>query len=509
LTEQGKVYLVGAGPGDPGLITARGLQLLREAQVVVYDRLVDSRLVQEASQDAELVNVGKARGSQQLGQTEINLLLVEKAREGKNVVRLKGGDPFIFGRGGEEAEVLAEAGVLFDVVPGITSAIAAPAYAGIPLTHRRVSSYVTIVSGSEDPTKVESSIDWERLASGSGTLVVLMGWETLTGIVDTLTQHGLDPATPAALVQWGTEPYQRTVVGSLDDILEKGRLASLTPPVVAVFGQVVKLRERIHWFDDKPLFGKRVLVPRTRDQAGALSQLLAENGAQPLEIPTIAIKPVEEYARMDSALTSMSTYDWVVFASANGVREVFQRMEQLDLDARVFSSTKVCAIGPVTAAALKSWGILADLKPRESVSEAMVAGLAKGGIRNKSILLLRAETGRDALSQGLAQAGAVVDDVAVYLTVLPEESREAVQDLVGEDGFDVVTFTSSSTVSNLVALLGGDATPLKGKTLACIGPITADTARDAGLTVDVVARESTIPGLVNALVEHFSTGRSG
>jgi uroporphyrinogen III methyltransferase/synthase len=508
LTERGKIYLVGAGPGDPGLITAKGLQLLRDAQVVVYDRLVGQRLLREASPDAEMVNVGKARGSQQLGQVEINQLLVEKAWEGKNVVRLKGGDPFIFGRGGEEAEVLAEAGVAFEVVPGITSAIAAPAYAGIPLTHRGVSSYVTIVSGSEDPSKVESSIDWERLASGKGTLVVLMGWETLPGIVDTLKRHGLDSATPAALVQWGTEPFQRTVVGSLDDILEMGRLAALTPPVVAIFGQVVKLRERIHWFDDKPLFGKRVLVPRTRAQAGVLSRLLMENGADPLEIPTIEIKSMEDHTQLDAALTSMSTYDWVVFASANGVREAFQRLEQLNLDARVFGRTKVCAIGPVTAAALKELGILADLKPRESMSEAMVTGLAEWGINGKSVLLLRAEAGRDALSQGLSREGALVKDVAVYRTVMPEESREVVRDLVAEDGIDVVAFTSSSTVSNLVALLGGDATALKGKTLACIGSITAETAREAGLTVDVVAKESTIPGLVNAVVEHFSTARS-
>jgi uroporphyrinogen III methyltransferase/synthase len=505
--ERGKVYLVGAGPGDPGLITAKGLQRLRDAQVVVYDRLVDRRLLEEASPDAELVDVGKARGSRQMGQEEINQLLVHKALEGKRVVRLKGGDPFIFGRGGEEAETLAEAGVSFEVVPGITSAIAAPAYAGIPLTHRGVSSYVTIVSGSEDPTKGESSIDWERLATGTGTLVVLMGWETLPGIVDTLRRHGLAPATPAALIQWGTEPYQRTVVGSLEDILERGREASLTPPVVAVFGQVVNLRQRIHWFDDKPLFGKRVLVPRTRAQAGALSQLLMDNGAEPVEVPTIEIKPVEDHARLDSALTSMSRYDWVVFASANGVKEAFHRLEQLRLDARAFSSTRVCAIGPATAAALKECGIRADLQPREYVSEAMVTGLTEQGVRGKSILLLRAEAGRDVLSQGLSQAGALVDDVAVYRTVLPEESRQVVQDLMAEGRIDVVTFTSSSTVSNLLALLGGDATPLKGVTLACIGPITAETARDAGLMVDVVASDSTVPGLVDALVDHFSDAR--
>ena len=503
MSGQGKVYLVGAGPGDPGLITIKGLQCLRDAQVVVYDRLVGRRLLEEASTDAEMVNVGKARGDHQMRQEEINQLLVEKALDGKRVVRLKGGDPFIFGRGGEEADTLAEAGVSFEVVPGITSAIAAAAYAGIPLTHRKVSSYVTIVSGSEDPTKVESNIDWERLSSGAGTLVVLMGWETLPGIVDTLKKHGLDPTTPVALIQWGTEPYQRTVIGSLDDILERGQKASLTPPVVAVFGQVVRLRERIHWFDDKPLFGKRVLVPRTRDQASALSQLLMDNGAEPLEIPTIEIKPVEENSRLDSSLTSMSYYDWVVFSSANGVREAFKRLDYLQLDARAFWGTRVCAIGSATAEALRERGIIADFRPRESVSESIVAGLIEKGVNGSSILLLRAEAGRDVLSKGLSEAGALVDDVAVYRTVMPEESREMVQSLAAEGRIDAVAFTSSSTVTNLLTLLGGDATSLGGMTLACIGPITAETARNAGLNVNVVATESTVPGLVDALVEYF------
>jgi uroporphyrinogen III methyltransferase/synthase len=500
-----KVYLVGAGPGDPGLITAKGLRCLRDAEVVVYDRLVDCRLLEEAPTDAEMVNVGKARGHHQMRQEEINQLLVEKALEGKMVVRLKGGDPFIFGRGGEEANTLAEAGVSFEIVPGITSAIAAAAYAGIPLTHREVSSYVTIVSGSEDPTKVESSIDWERLASGVGTLVVLMGWETLPGIVDTLKKHGLDPTTPVALIQWGTEPYQRTVIGSLDDILGKGQKASLAPPVVAVFGQVVKLRERIHWFDDKPLFGKRVLVPRTRDQASVLSQLLMDNGAEPLEIPTIQIKPMEGNSRLDSSLTSMSYYDWVVFSSTNGVREVFKRLAYLQLDSRAFGGTRVCAIGSATDDALRERGILADFRPRESMSESIVTELTEKGINANAILLLRAEAGRDVLSKGLFEAGALVDDVAVYRTVMPERSNEMLQNLVAEDRIDVVAFTSSSTVTNLLTLLDGDATSLSGITIACIGPITAQTARNAGLTVNVVATESTVQRLVDALVEYFPT----
>jgi uroporphyrinogen III methyltransferase/synthase len=504
LSEQGKVYLVGAGPGDPGLITAKGLQCLQEAQVVLYDRLVDQRLLGEASPEAEMLDVGKARGFHREPQEGINQLMVEKALEGKRVVRLKGGDPFIFGRGGEEAEALAKAGVPFEIVPGVTSAIAAPAYAGIPLTHRRVSSSVTIVSGSEDPTKGESTVDWKRLAGSNGTIAVLMGWETLPGIVETLMQHGMDASTPAALVQWGTEPHQKTVAGCLEDIVEKGREAGLAAPVVAVFGQVVNLRDRIGWFEERPLLGKRVLVPRTREQAGTLSKLLLEQGADPVEIPTIKVEPVEDTASLDAALKSLSNYDWVVFASVNGVAQAFNRLRDLEMDARAFSGARVCAIGSATAAALGERGIIADYVPQTAVSEAIVAGLGETELAGKSVLLLRAEVGRDVLLGGLSERGARVDDVAVYRTVVPEESREAIQDLVSGGKLDVVTFTSSSTVTNLIALLGGDVAPLKGVKLACIGPITAQTAMDAGLEVDVVARKSTTAGLVDALVEHIS-----
>ena len=505
MIERGKVYLVGAGPGDPGLITVRGLQCLREAQVVLYDRLVDKRLLGEASPEAELLDVGKARGFHKEPQQGINQLMVEKATEGKRVVRLKGGDPFIFGRGGEEAEALARAGVPFEVVPGITSAIAAPAYAGIPLTHRRVSSYVTIVSGSEDPTKEESSIDWKRLADSNGTITVLMGWENLPGIVEALIEGGMDASTPAALIQWGTEPYQKTVYGCLEEIAEKGRRAGLAAPVVAVFGEVVNLRDTISWFEDRPLLGKRVLVPRTREQAGTLSQLLLEQGADPVEIPTIKVEPVEDTTKLDTALKSLSDYDWVVFASVNGVSQAFSRLRELGMDSRSFSGTRVCAIGPATASALGERGIVADYVPGTAVSEAIVAGLGDSGLAGMSVLLLRAEVGRDVLLSGIAEKGARVDDVAAYRTVVPEESREAIRELVSEHSLDVVTFTSSSTVTNLISLLGGDIAPLDGVTVACIGPITARTAAESGLEVDVVARKATTAGLVEALVEHVAS----
>ncbi|MDE2860708.1 MAG: uroporphyrinogen-III C-methyltransferase [Chloroflexota bacterium] len=504
MREPGVAYLVGAGPGDPGLITARGLALLRSAQVVVYDRLVNRSLLDEAPAQAELVDAGKARGDRRMSQEDINRLLVDRAREGLRVVRLKGGDPFVFGRGGEEAEWLAEAGVPFEVVPGVSSAIAAPAYAGIPVTHRRLSSQVTIVSGSEDPAKPESAVDWEQLARTRGTLVVMMGWETLPAIVEALRTHGMADSTPAALVEWGTEPSQRTVAGTLADIVCQGQEAGLAPPVVAVFGEVAALRDHIGWFEDRPLYGRRVLVPRTRAQAGALSQLLRERGAQPLEIPTIEIQPVEDNERLDQALRSLDTYAWVVFVSVNGVREAFCRLERLGLDARAFRGARVCAVGSATAAALRDHGIVADLQPRESVSESIVDGLSEAGVDGARVLLLRAEAGREALSDGLERAGALVDDVAVYRTVVPEGSRERVRDLLSGDGVDAVAFTSSSTLTNLLSLLDGDISALDGAAVACIGPVTAATARAAGLHVDVVASESTVTALTNALVDHFS-----
>ncbi len=500
------VYLVGAGPGDPGLITARGLALLRSAHVVVYDRLVDRALLDEARPETEMVDAGKARGNRRMSQDDINRLLVERAREGLRVVRLKGGDPFIFGRGGEEAEALAAAGVPFEVVPGVTSAIAAPAYAGIPLTHRRLASHVTIVSGAEDLAKPESAVDWARLASLGGTLVVMMGWESLPATVESLRRHGMDGATPAALIEWGTEPYQRTVEGSLADVVERGQAARLSPPVVVVFGEVAALRSRIRWFESRPLYGKRVLVPRTRSQAGALSRLLRERGAEPLEIPTIEVRPPEDIARLDDALRTLHAYDWVVFVSVNGVQEAFGRLDALGLDARAFGGARVCAVGSATAAALREHGIVADLRPRESVSESIVEGLAAAGIAGKRVLLLRAQEGREALSSGLAQAGALVEDVAAYRTVAPEESRGPVRDMLSGRGVDALALTSSSTLTNLLALLDGDSSALAGAAVACIGPVTAATAREAGLRVDVVASQATVESLTNALAAHFSPG---
>ena len=503
----GMVSLVGAGPGDPELITAKGLRLLQSADVVVYDRLVDPRLLEQARPDAELVDAGKGRAHRRMEQGEINDLLVQLGGEGKRVVRLKGGDPFLFGRGGEEALALVEGGVPFEVVPGVTSALAAPAYAGIPVTHRGVSSSLAIVTGSEDPSRGRSGVDWRSL-SRADTLVVLMGLEGLAGVVEALLEAGRPPEAPVALVQWGTEPHQRTVTGSLADILERARQADLQPPVLTVVGQVVGLREKIRWFDAGPLFGKRVLVTRTREQASVLSDLLARQGARPVELPTIAIEPLEELSALDAALGRLGDYQWVLFTSANTVALLFGRLEALGRDARAFGGAQVCAIGPGTAAALEARGIRPDYLPEEFVSEAVVAGLSQRLTAGSRILLPRAVGGREVLPQGLRDAGARVEEVPIYRAVTPPDAERRARAIL-QEGLDIATFTSSSTVRNLIELLGGNPAPLRDVTVACIGPVTAETARELGLRVDVVATEYTVPGLVEALVHHFQVPAVG
>ena len=504
--ETGRVYLVGAGPGDPGLITVKGLRCLESADVVVHDRLVDERLVARASRDAEVIDAGKVPGERRNSQDEINALLVARARAGKSVVRLKGGDPFVFGRGGEEAEALAEAGVPFEVVPGVTSAIAAPAYAGIPLSHRGVASSFTVVTGSETVDK--GAVAWDALARSGGTLVVLMGWESLSEIAAILTREGRPADTPVALVQWGTEPYQRTVVGTLSDIAEKAQQAGLSPPVVAVIGDVVRLRDRLRWFDDRPLFGLRVLVTRSRTQAGALSQLLSQEGAHPLEVPTIEIQPLDDYTELDAALRALSDYDWVVFPSTNSVDVVFGRLAELDLDARAFGPARVAAIGSATSDSLRARGIVANFVPEEFVSESVAEGLKDRIAAGQRVLLPQADIGRDTLGDGLTAQGADVHRVTAYRTVTPEGSAELIAAHLA-DGVDVATFTSSSTVRNLVALLDGDTSALGGVRIACIGPVTATAAAEAGLKVDILASEYTVAGLVEALKAHFAQeGRS-
>jgi uroporphyrinogen III methyltransferase/synthase len=511
----GKVYLVGAGPGDPGLLTVRGREVLEQAEVVVYDRLVAPELVALAPPTAERVYVGKAPGQHTRTQAEINALLVERARAGRQVVRLKGGDPFVFGRGGEEAEALAAAGLPFEVVPGVSAAIAVPAYAGIPVTHRALASSFAVATGQEGPARAAEHVAYDRLGAAADTLVLLMGVERLPALVAALRAGGRPPATPVAVIEAGTLPEQRTVVATLADVVEQVQAAGLRPPAVTIVGEVVRLRERLRWFDTRPLFGRRVLVTRTREQASTLAALLRAAGARPVELPTIAIQPPASYADLDAALKALvadgaptARERWVLFTSANAVAAVFDRLAALGLDARAFGGTRLGAIGPATAAALARHGLRADYAPAAALSSAILADFAQRDLRGVQVLLPRADIAPPELADGLAARGATVRSVVAYRTVPAEGLGAAARRLLTTGAVDTACFTSASTVRNLVAALAGDTALLAPLTVACIGPVTAAAARELGVRVDVVAREHTVPGLVAALCEASEARRS-
>jgi uroporphyrinogen III methyltransferase/synthase len=505
----GFVSLVGAGPGDPGLITVAAVDRVKRADVIVYDRLIPQPVLDEAPDDCELIYMGKIGGEQSHGQDAINSVLVEKGREGKRVVRLKGGDPFVFGRGGEEAEALRAASIPFEVIPGVTSAVAVPAYAGIPVTHRGAATSFAVVTGHEDPAKDESTIDWGSIA-GVETLVLLMGVRTLPEIIEKLTAAGRAPDTPAAAIQWGTTPEQRTVTGTLADIVQRIEDAGLTPPAITVVGDVVRMRASISWFENRPLFGKRVLVTRTRKQASALAELLAAEGAIPVELPSIEVEPVTDDGALGAAIDALASgsYAWAVFTSANAVDVFFDALSARGRDARALAGAKIAAIGPATAAALAGRGIVADAVPDEYVAERVVDALKPNVSSGDRILLPRAAEARPELPEGLRALGAEVDEVPLYRSVVPGEAPPDTLEALREGRIDVVTFTSSSTVRNLVSMLSGDTSALNGALIACIGPITARTAEELGLTVDVSAKEYTVPGLVAAIREHCMEGGS-
>jgi uroporphyrinogen III methyltransferase/synthase len=473
------VYLVGAGPGDPGLLTVRGAELLAAAHVVVYDRLAAASMLDLVPVDAERVYVGKGPGQVELTQEEINALLVDRGRAGLEVVRLKGGDPFVFGRGGEEAEALMAAGVPFEVVPGVTSAIAAPAYAGIPVTHRGLATSVTIVTGHEDPAKGRTDTDWHALARTGGTLVILMGAGHWTEIAAQLLDGGLAATTPVAAVRWGTRAEQQTVRGTLGN----ADALTINPPSAIVVGDVAALD--FGWFEQRPLFGRTIVVTRAREQASELRDRLHALGAEVLELPSIALQPI------DFTVPDLAQFAWLVFTSANGVAAFFHR---LDGDARSLAGLSVAAIGPGTAGALRARGVRADLVPERFVAESLVDAFPAGPGR---VLLARAETARDVLPDGLADKGWQVDVLAVYRTVQAEPDHEALE-RVRSGAVDAVTFTSSSTVTNFCDLVGDFAGPQP--LVACIGPVTAQTAKERGLRIDAVAEEHTIDGLVSTLL---------
>jgi uroporphyrinogen III methyltransferase/synthase len=492
------VHLVGAGPGDPGLLTVRALEVLRRADVVVYDRLSQQSLLDLAPAAAERIDVGKAPGHVRLTQDEINALLVERGKSGATVVRLKGGDPFVFARGGEEAAALAQAGVPFEVVPGITSAIAVPAYAGIPVTLRHSSTSVTIVTGHEDRSAGdEGTVDWQAVARVGGTIVILMGVARIGRIAEQLVAAGRSPDTPVAAVQWGTRPEQRTVRATLATIADH----ELGTPSTIVVGDVAACD--LAWFENRPLFGRRIVVTRARDQASELVQRLAELGAATVEVPTIRIRdPADGGAALDEAVRRLDAYDWVVVTSPNGARRLLDAVRAAGRDARAFGGARLAAIGPGTAEALAAGNLTADLVPDRFVAEALVEAFPAASPGPGRVLLPRAAIARGHLPDGLRAKGWDVDVVDAYLTepvLLGPPGSDEADEADALAGADIVTFTSSSTVTNFVRAIG-DRDELVPPVVAAIGPITAATARDHGLTVDVEAEVHTIPGLVDALV---------
>jgi uroporphyrinogen III methyltransferase/synthase len=503
-TTVGKVLLVGAGPGDPGLITVKGLESLRTADAVVFDRLASPNLVAQARPDAELYDAGKGRDDHRMTQTEINELLVELGLRGLIVCRLKGGDPFVFGRGGEEALELSAAGVPWEVVPGISSTIAAPAYAGIPVTQRGMSTSLTIVTGSEDPNKPDSTINWDALAGLSGTLVFVMGWKGMNDIVAALTSRGVPTDRPAALVQWGTTPKQRVVTGPIGEIVARGIEAGIGAPVSLVIGEVAGLRDAMAWFDTRPLFGKRVLVTRARSQASKLVKQLEDLGAEVLEYPTIEIVPVRDPEPLDEALRNVAKYDWMMFTSSNAVRGIAARMKSLGIDSRALAHLKFGVNGPSTARALVEIGINADAIPDQYLASAMVELLKTEGITPKNVLFPRSEIGRETLASGLRELGSNVDEVVAYSTESPNDTGDLAR-AAYEEGVDFTTFTSSSTVRNLVDLLGGSPDLINTSKTVIIGPITADTAKELNVNNNIEADQQSIPGIVKAILAYVAS----
>jgi uroporphyrinogen III methyltransferase/synthase len=495
--EKGHCVLAGAGPGDPGLITVRAKACIERADAVVYDALCHPGFLDWAKPDAEIIFAGKRAGDHKMQQDEINALLVTLIEAGKYVVRLKGGDPFVFGRGGEEAVALSAAGLSYEVVPGVSSAIAAPAYAGIPVTHRGRASTVTFFTGHKMPEPGAVLEAFGRLVATGGTTVMLMGIERLDEIAAELIRAGASGSMPAAVVRWGTTGMQRTVTGELETIAGRVRDAGLTAPAVLVLGEVVRLREEMNWFESRPLFGKRIVVTRTRRQASGLSGALRDLGADVIELPTIRIEPPADERQFIEMVADAHGYDWLVFTSANGVEAFFRRFFQIYKDAREIGGVRIAAIGSATASRVADFHLQVDLAPEKSVAEGLLDAFKESGsVENERILIVRPESAREVLAEGLMKRGAIVDEAVAYRTVPERDGAAAGLARLREEGADLVTFTSSSTVENFLAL-DPPRPPAYGT--ASIGPITSATLREHGLPVDIEAARHDIAGLVEAI----------
>ncbi|MBI5632481.1 MAG: uroporphyrinogen-III C-methyltransferase [Nitrospirae bacterium] len=518
--KSGIVYLVGAGPGDIGLLTVKGLHCLRKAEVVIYDFHLNAQILNYIDRKAELIYAGKRGGHHTMTQDEINRAIVEKANKGKIVCRLKGGDPFVFGRGGEEAQELVKAGIAFEVVPGVSSSVAAPAYAGIPLTHRLYSSSFAVVPGYEDTTKEESAINWAKLATGVGTLVFLMAVKNIDEMTRKLIEHGRSPDTPVAVVRWGTRADQKTIVSTLKDIAALVKEKDILPPAVTIIGDVVNLRSELNWYEKKPMFGQRILV--TREHSGGF-ELLEELGAEVLEFSTIEIVPPASWNDLDKAIVQIGTYDWLIFTSANGVKYFFSRLFEKGVDIRNLHGIRICAIGTKTGTAVNQFGIRVDLVPDEFNAEGLIQAFIKEGSRLNSrdssdnselgtsniqplqgmrFLLPRAAIAREIFPEELRKLGGSIDVPVAYRAIKPDYHGKRLKRFLKEGRITIATFTSAATFSNFREIMGEDADELlKTVAIAAIGPVTAKAIESAGLKVHIMPKEATVEAMVNEIQE--------
>lgn len=500
----GKVYLVGAGPGDYKLITLKGFECIQKADVIIYDRLINPKLLNFATESTEMIYVGKSPDAHTYTQENINKLIVKKALEGNIVTRLKGGDPFVFGRGGEEALLLKENHVEFEIVPGITSAISVPAYAGIPVTHRNISSSFHVITGHEASVKESSGVDFESLAKLNGTLIFLMGIKNINHICDSLIQYGQSSTRTVTIIRKGTTAEQQVLKGTLENIADRVKQNDLKNPAIIVVGEVGNLSDDLNWYHKEPLSGKRILVTRSRSQASALSRKIEALGGESIEFPTIKINPLDDYSKIDKAIREINKYTWMIFTSVNGVKYFFKRLRELHLDIRTLNHIKLCAIGPATAEALMDKGLMVESIPNEYRAESIVNLLKDKVKKGDHILLPRADLARKVLETELTKLGAIVDNIDVYKTKLPDSNSDQLIHLLQDNKVDMVTFTSSSTVRNFVELLGEKNLELvQDIKKVSIGPITTDTAQKLGIKIDIQAKDYTIDGLVEAISKDF------
>ena len=500
-----RVALVGAGPGDEGLLTLRGREWLEKADVIVYDHLVNGNMMRFAGENTEIIYAGKKEGHATLSQEAINSLLINRAEQGKTVVRLKGGDPFIFGRGGEEVLALKEAGIAFTVVPGVTSAVGVAAYAGIPLTHRDYSSTVTLVTGSNEKNKKDIRIDWEKIASRSGTLVFLMGARKLPLISEKLMKFGKNPDTPIAVIQWGTTARQKTWTGTLKTIVQIATKEKIAPPALTIIGEVVNLKPMIEWYESLPLFGKTIVITRAENQSESMFQMLQEKGAEPVSFPVIQTVPPPDWSPLDQALARLSEYHGLIFTSVNGIKFFMQRLKETGQDIRELKGVRIYTIGPKTEKAVRAFGIEVDCVPENFVAESLIESLGRENVKGKRFLIPRALVAREILPDQLREMGADVDVAPAYQTIPPKRKNRDFARRLKDGAISVVTFTSSSTVTNFLGQIDADLMSyLDRVTFACIGPITAKTARENGLKVEIIPQQYTVDALVTAIEDHYA-----